>query len=188
MIVTSRNQHLLFLVTTLLFSSALATPTPDATGVDITNDTVALTAGKPICEENPSLRALVGDCDECLEQIPQFRNLGFFHDGPPNDGYSFPEDGFECHSCKVYPHMAQEGIYDKASWSEVGNAVAEIVDGCKRKQGDFGDETTGGNLVIGRNKNIIIDVRNFKIGETSRVMGVPSGEPAQGGTGQVATT
>ena len=84
--------------------------------------------------------------------------------------------------------MAQVGISDRASWSEVGNAVAEIVDGCKRKQGDFGDETTGGNLVIGRNKNIIVDVRNFKIGETSRVMGGGSaGGPAQGGTGQVAT-
>ena len=68
--------------------------------------------------------------------------------------------------------MAYPGGVDKASWSEVGNAVADIIDDCKGGPSEFEkDETTGGTMVIGRERKIIIDVRNWKIGEEGRVMG-----------------
>ena len=135
---------------------------PQAAGVPVspatTNDIPSLTY-RPICEKNPHIRPQKRDCLKALKVLPNHIGSHSFHNGGLDDGYAFPVDGFEFESCVLFPHIVDYEEQDVSSWYEISQAMRAIIETCAHKEPDWGDDDTGGTIIIGERNLIYIDIR-----------------------------
>ena len=114
---------------------------------------------RPICEKNPQIRPQKKDCLKALRLLPSHKGSHPFHNGGIDDGYAFPLEGFEFESCVLFPHIFEHDEEDVSSWFDILQAMRVIIETCAHKEPDWGDDDTGGTLIIGERNLIYIDIR-----------------------------